>query len=412
VSSGARIAILPREVASETITAAVSRGALAVSFSYLGANLIILVDVFIDRGLVGSLAAPVVALSLMIALLALLASRATQFTRALYLVGGSATAVWFEVAVSTADPTIAESATYLLNRPAVALILLVPLVLKPLYGIIWSTIGFGLAVGVIWIASVITGQQLPLGWGPFTIWMIYLVIWVALTIIRARRANHGVDLARLEEETRRMDLESQFEQRAAAIIHDTVLGDLTVVMNTPGALDERARERFRADVATLADPSWLSKPTETLAVDSRDVALRNGMVALTSEMQWRGLTVDVTGDTNQVVALSSDAVAAVLGAVRACLENVLLHSGTRSAELVMGPTEAEATIMIIDHGVGFDPDTVPLDRLGLRNSVVRRVGAVGGAVRIWSTPDSGTSIMISIPNGFVKNAHAAESPGE
>jgi signal transduction histidine kinase len=378
-----------------------------VSFSYLGANLIILVDVFVDRALTSALAAPVVALSLMIALLALFAYRPHALTRALYLFGGSAAAVWFEIAVATADPSIAESATYLLNRPAVALILLVPLVLRPLNGIIWCTVGFALAIAVISIASGITGQALPLGWGPFTIWMIYLVIWVALTVIRARRANHGADLARLEEETRRMDLESQFEQRAAAIIHDTVLGDLTVVMNSPGLLDERARDRFRADVATLADPSWLNEPEEPLAVDSRDVALRNGMVALTSEMQWRGLTVDVTGDTNQVVALSSKAVAAVLGAVRACLENVLLHSGTRSAELVLGPTEAEATVMIIDHGVGFDVDLVPDDRLGLRKSVVQRVEAVGGAVRIWSRPDSGTSIMISIPNDFVSEVDDA-----
>ena len=53
--------------------------------------------------------------------------------------------------------------------------------------------------------------------------------------------------------------------------------------------------------------------------------------------------------------------------------------------------------MVIDHGVGFDPDGVAGDRLGLRTSVVSRITAHHGSVRIWSTPGSGTSVLISVP---------------
>jgi len=54
--------------------------------------------------------------------------------------------------------------------------------------------------------------------------------------------------------------------------------------------------------------------------------------------------------------------------------------------------------MVIDQGVGFDVDAVPSDRLGLRASVVRRVEDAGGTVRIWSKPNSGTSVLITLPS--------------
>ena len=53
--------------------------------------------------------------------------------------------------------------------------------------------------------------------------------------------------------------------------------------------------------------------------------------------------------------------------------------------------------MVIDHGVGFDPNAVPSARLGLRNSVVGRIEALGGGVRVWSQPGSGASVLIVMP---------------
>jgi signal transduction histidine kinase len=76
---------------------------------------------------------------------------------------------------------------------------------------------------------------------------------------------------------------------------------------------------------------------------------------------------------------------------------VLLHSGASTADIVLGATAEAATVMIIDGGGGFDLLAVPSDRLGLRSSVIERVEATGGSVRIWSTPGRGTSVLISIP---------------
>jgi signal transduction histidine kinase len=53
--------------------------------------------------------------------------------------------------------------------------------------------------------------------------------------------------------------------------------------------------------------------------------------------------------------------------------------------------------MVIDTGKGFSEAETGADRLGLRNSVRRRIEAIDGTVQVWSTPGRGTSIMIRVP---------------
>jgi len=42
--------------------------------------------------------------------------------------------------------------------------------------------------------------------------------------------------------------------------------------------------------------------------------------------------------------------------------------------------------------------------MGLRGSVRERIGRVGGDVQIWSSPGSGTSVMMTVPYGPVTGA--------
>lgn len=409
MNSTARIAILPREVASQVITTAVARGSWGVSLLTLMLDLVVMIDLTTSHATRTNLLVPCLSVALMLVLVATLGWKGSFARRILLLCALAILVVVYQSSAAAFDPGVVGTTTYVINRPLVALTLLTPLIMRPLLGVIWSTIGLGLGFILTGISSLLLGTALPLGWGPVATWGIAVGAYATLTLVRRRQSAQVPDLVRLEEETTRLALENQFEQRAAAIIHDTVLSDLTVVMNATGILDDRARARFRADVATLADPSWLSSPAEELSIDARDVALRNGLVALASELQWRGLTVDVTGGDQTVIPLDSEAVTALLAAVRACLENVLLHSGTRSAELVLSPDAGDVTVMIIDHGVGFDPSAVAADRLGLRSSVVARIESRGGSVRVWSRPGSGTSVVISMPMPLAPQGEGSSS---
>jgi signal transduction histidine kinase len=110
-----------------------------------------------------------------------------------------------------------------------------------------------------------------------------------------------------------------------------------------------------------------------------------------------GLEVGVTGDLGAVVRLTP-AVCRALGlAVAQCLTNVAVHSGTDRAEVVIYGDGVDLTVMIIDDGIGFDAAATRPDRLGIKNSVEARMTRVGGSAQIWSSPGSGTSVMLRVP---------------
>ena len=395
----ARIAVLPRAVASEVVTGAVSRAAWAVSVAILLLDVPVVAEIVLRRTDGSQLALPLAAIAGMLGLLAYTGLRPGTRSRVLFLVVGALLAGAYQVSILLADPTIIESGSYVINRPAFILVLVSPGIVRPLVGLRWTAIGYVVSMTTLLVSDLIAGAPLMTGWGPTIALLIYSSAYLVLAGIRASQGGQLPDLQRLEVETQRLALEHQYEQRAAAAIHDTVLNDLTVVMNSSGALDERARARFRSDVATLSDAAWLRETRDSVDLARTDAALRNELVGLISEMQWRGLTVDLTGGSDEELArLSPENISTATAAVRACLDNVLKHAQTASVELVLGASPGSVTIMVIDQGVGFDVGAVPGDRLGLRSSVVRRVEDAGGTVRIWSKPKSGTSVLITLPS--------------
>jgi signal transduction histidine kinase len=394
----ARIAVLPRAVASEIVTSAVSRAAWAVSVAIILIDIPVIIDLFARRAGVDLVLVPLATLAGMLCLLAYTGLRPGVRSRVVFLAVGAVLAGSYQASILLVDPSLTDDAAYILNRPAFVLVLVSPGIIRPLAGLAWAGVGYVVSMGSLLVSDLLVGSPLVTGWGPTIALAIYSSAYLTLAGIQASQRSHLPDLARLEEETHRLALEHQYEQRAAAVIHDTVLNDLTIVMNASGALDERTRERLRADVATLDDAAWLRESRDSITLDPADAALRNGMVALASEMQWRGLTVDVTGNPEtEVLRLSAVQIEAIHAAVRTCLENVLAHAETYTVELVLGAEVDHATVMVIDQGIGFDPESVPLDRLGLRSSVVQRVESLGGSVRVWSSPGNGTSVMISMP---------------
>ena len=397
-----RVAILPRGVASTVLVTAISRGAWAVSVALMVVTVPIVIDVAVDRGFADRLGVPLACIVGILLLLLISGWQPTTSTRLLFLVGGAAFALVYQVALLEADPTLNDEASFVLNRPLMILAFAGVSTLRPIVGAAWSCGGYLLAFVVGAVAAAIAGVAFVPGWGPTIAFVVYAGCYLALVVVRATQNRQIPDLARLEEDTRRLSIESEFEQRAAAIVHDTVLSDLTAIMNTDGPLHERARSRFRADVATLSDSAWLRESAEPTAIAPLDAVLRNALEALVTDFQWRGLSVDVTGDSREVIRVSPEAASSLVLAVRACLDNVLDHARSASAELVISTSAGAVTVMVIDHGVGFDPAAIADDRLGLRASVDARIRAHGGSVRVWSTPGSGTSVLISVPGSSLE----------
>ncbi|WP_349897437.1 sensor histidine kinase [Parafrigoribacterium soli] len=391
------IAVLPRATAAAVVNRALARGTWAVALTVIVFDVPVLLDVFGRRGLGDQLGVPFIALIVMGCALAVTALRPAPWLVALYLLIGGVCVVAYEVGIISADPSLVSDATFLLNRPAVALVLVGSLSSSTLVGILWCVLGYLVSFAASFVAAGLTAQPLHPGLGPTLLFGLYVTSYLALALAQRGQRRRVPDFEAVERQGERIVAERESALRTAAIVHDTVLSDLAFVINAPDALDERARERLRSDVATLTSAEWLAQSAETAEANRSEALVRNRLAAVVSDLQWRGLTVHVSGNSNAALRSSIAAAVAAVDAARACLENVLAHAGVAVAQIVLGQDAGESTIMVIDEGVGFEPDAVSEDRLGLRVSVVQRVEAVGGYVRVWSSPGNGTSVLISVP---------------
>jgi signal transduction histidine kinase len=393
-----RIVILPRDVAARVLTAAFARGAWAVALVTLSASIPIVIDMFVSRGLGDRLLWPLACLLAMGVVVLVSGLRPSTLSRVVYLVAGGLLALGYTVAVLHAEPSFNSDAQYLVNRLNFVVVLIGVAGAGTVAGVAWITGAYVTTIVVMLVASMILGMPVEAGLGPTIGFVVSISTFLSITLEIRSRARSVPDLARLEAETRRLAVEDQFEQRAAAIVHDTVLGDLAAVMHSTGEVDEKMRARFRADVATLADPSWLSDSSSFEPSGPVDSELRIALTTLATEFQWRGLSVNTSGSYAGVVGISPEAATALVASIRACLENVVRHARCESADLVFDSSDGHLTAIVVDSGVGFDPRAVAVDRLGIRASIVGRIEQLGGTVKVWSSPGAGTSVVISLPS--------------
>jgi signal transduction histidine kinase len=241
---------------------------------------------------------------------------------------------------------------------------------------------------------------------------LYVSAYLVLAAIQRSQRRRVPNFEELEEETRRLEVEENMRARVTAAVHDTLLNDLSLIMNAPDELDERVTNRLRADIATLTSAEWLRESADSAITDDQDSDLRNQLTLMMSDLQWRGLTVHVTGSGTGIYRLDADVATALLDSVRACLENVLRHSGANVAEIDLAYTDTELTVIVSDQGHGFDPKAIPGDRLGVRFSVIDRIRTAGGSTKIWSAPGAGTSIIIRVPVLEMVTAHEESRHGD
>jgi hypothetical protein len=357
---------------------------------------------------------PLAAVLVMLGAVVLMTLHPNTASLVTFLVVGAACLYAYQFSLISFDPQLARDSVFVLNRPALTLVLVGTASASPISAIGWGIGGYLAGQGAVVLAALQLGVTPAIGAGPTIVLLNYITVFLGVALLH--RAQHGrvPDLHRLHDETDRSERERDRDRAEAALLHDTILSDLALVINAPARIDGRVQARLLQDITTLANPEWRDGTLRTR--NPRDAEFRNALTSFASDFQWRGLRVDVTFDADAVADLSPEVAAAALAAARACLENVLTHSGQDSAELILGMgTEpvggrgAVLTLMVVDAGIGFDPLAVPADRLGIRTSVQHRVESVGGTVRLWSAPGVGTSVLLSFPLPAQDNLEAIDA---
>lgn len=385
-------AVPPRDLAATITARSVLRSGWAVALVYLGISAFAVIDLWIHRSYHPGVLTALLALAATVGALVALIRRPSAARGALYLAIGTVAGFIYDYGLLVADPDLNDSGTYLLNRVTIALLLVGAVGPRLISGVLWCTAGCAAGSLATATAQVSLGLQAKPGFGPIVSLATYLVIIAMFVLIRRSQRRFNPDFSAVEAETARMAGQRELEERAAALLHDTILNDLAVVANSRDKLDERARSRILRDIAAVS-----SAPEDLLRAKARVGQFRNDLLAVMSEFRWRGLTVDVSGGEALSHELNPASAAALVGAVSGCLENVVRHSGSKSAEVFLDANETNLSVMIVDHGTGFDPDSVPESRLGIRRALIQRIERLGGTVRIWSAVGSGTSVVITVP---------------
>jgi signal transduction histidine kinase len=181
----------------------------------------------------------------------------------------------------------------------------------------------------------------------------------------------------------------------AAHLHDSVLQTLALIQKNSqdSALVARLARSQERDLR-----AWLfegeSKDSDTLAGAMRTIA---------AEVEDNhGVDVDLVcvGDCPFTERLR-----ALVNATREALVNAAKHAGTGKVDVYVEVTPSAIEVFVRDRGVGFDPEHVPEDRMGVRGSIVDRMDRHGGTAEIRSTPGEGTEVRLRLPREKSEEEH-------
>ena len=88
----------------------------------------------------------------------------------------------------------------------------------------------------------------------------------------------------------------------------------------------------------------------------------------------------------------------LLAALREAASNACRH-GRDGVDLFVDVDAARVEAFVRDRGPGFDLDSVPPDRLGVRESIIGRMRRAGGSAQVHPGPGGGTEVALLLPRG-------------
>lgn len=251
----------------------------------------------------------------------------------------------------------------------------------------WLRLGAGIALVVAGVTLAVSGSQ----WN--VLGMALLASFAVLAGVALVLLPWGVKFWRELGAERAARVREEERAEIAAHLHDSVLQTLALIQRRAGS---------EADVTRLARAQE-RELREWLYRDSRsgEGTFADRVAALAGEVEdLHGVPIEVvtvgepeatgTGGTS-----ARDRQDALLQATREAMLNAVRHGAGPVS--VYAETGKDATeVFVKDRGDGFDPDAVPEDRLGVRESIVGRMRRHGGEATIVSGPD-GTEVRLRLP---------------
>ena len=266
----------------------------------------------------------------------------------------------------------------------------------------WSGIETGLVIGAS--STIVKGTFDPnLGRNATIIVIVAAGLAVGIAGVTARRLHETLSAAE------RRAAAAEERERLARHVHDGVLQTLAYIakhgreIGGPSIrLAEMAGEQERALRMMIADIGDADTDPPPVADDTED----DGSGAVDLAAVLRGLAADdVSVSAPGTPVPVSEVVAGELRAALAnAIDNTRTHAGPGARSYVLlEDLDAEVVVSVRDDGVGIGPgrlDQARRDgRMGVSKSIVGRIEALGGSVRMESAPGAGTEWEWTVGRG-------------
>jgi len=327
------------------------------------------------------------------------------FTKRLVRPAGAFLAFAWLIAMATWPLTVAPSLVLSNERPWLWYLCTIAtgaaaLCFKP-----WPATAYLFAAPVAYGLTRTTEAGGARGWGPAALDTLYAIILggaVLILITLLRQAAASVDSAQataLERYSHAVRQHATEVERVQvdSIVHDSVL---TTLLSAASADTPEAQElatRMARNAMGHLKAAAAAAPDDDAVVTNSQLSHRIMGATATLSAPFELRTTDIGQGSIPVhvaEALSSASVQAMV--------NSLQHAGQGPGISrwlsIRGKEYGGIQVDIGDTGSGFDTDTVPTERLGLRVSILERVASAGGAVQIDSAEGRGTVISIQWPD--------------
>ncbi|MDT0219951.1 ATP-binding protein [Gordonia sp. AC31] len=239
--------------------------------------------------------------------------------------------------------------------------------------------------------------------------LVFTGVFLAVVLVATRT---GRELDETREETYRTaanvaaaSAREVEKERFDAIVHDRVIASLLAVRpgrpderlaaQAASALDELARVPGPGDADTVTDVEVVRRIRSAAADISErfDVEVVGGQ---STDGQDPGDQDRMDVPRAERASYPVEVLDAVVEAMSESLRNVLRHAGDDAECAVIVQLASDALSMaVVDDGVGFDPESVAVGRLGIAVSIRGRLARLpGGHARVHSRAGRGTTVQI------------------
>jgi signal transduction histidine kinase/phage shock protein PspC (stress-responsive transcriptional regulator) len=215
-----------------------------------------------------------------------------------------------------------------------------------------------------------------------------LVTLVVAAVLGVIFAPWVLRLGRSLTAERASRIREQERAEMAAHLHDSVLQTLALVQRRAddprevAALARRQERELRGWLAGRVPEGGAPRLGAALEAVASDVEHDHGVA----------VEVVAVGD-----APLDERGEALVAAAREAVVNAAKFGGGSVVSVFAEAGDDRLSVFVRDRGPGFDPDAVPADRRGVRESIAGRMARHGGTAIVRSRPGQGTEVELELP---------------